>query len=1347
YIIERATIGLLDPNDTAGQTLLPGTEVDIPLNEYGTTATGLHYMPDANAVVTVYYRLPYEATLFVVDSDGDDYNDSTPAEGPADTTQLPHDRTPSVTMSVNRNDLSPNSTTKTHDPIGDLNGTETVTTQVDLDTVPTDDEIASVIASTPSGTVHLTETAGTAGEYVYLMSDGTSTPVRRAADVDITVILRKKSEPKMYTATVYKVGHDDLADNWAAIENPTTAGLPSGTIWTGAMKDDVPVVKVTTAANYYAIVTAVQTGTSTDVPVLQWITTGDSTTPIEATFKMPAHDVDVTVEYVKEKPEAEMKLTLKDHDGVAANKGDLYKDAASVPDPTALPAPIPFLSVDGGMAPQVPVTPEPPTGPENKPQNPYSKTAAADVGDYLALVADHGVGHYIASISMVAAGFTFDLLDPPAGFVPRVPVSGAEIIITFAPGKQSGRPFDPEHSERYYGTSIHLDPADNTKIGNYVTGDKTDGNPNPDLSVAPKAEQQGWILAESPDPEKNAVVVTVPTLYDEDTNLSPVDALTDAGVDPAPDGGLMEIPPVYQFYWWDKDNSEFVPFTKDDISILKGEPLSYANNPKGDYPKDNDGNTVAQHYGYRLTLQVVNGATSAQAKALKSYIENGGEIYVTATRPGNVDETADPKVPWVESEKTQIIIKQDNVLKPYDPDNVDDPDYEDHWIRAENRGDYLLVTVPMLNTKSGDKPTEVDGAKHRLQLHLQEDGTDRNSTIVNVTDYLNIQNVRDYENFWNVNLEYDPDWRTAGYTSYLFDPYYENDIYYTDTKAMPNVDYHGARFVVSIKKEYQDPDSTDPVALALQHIFDNYGTMNPGGTVNNDPKYQNCRMYITSDEVDTLGDPLPTFRKDDYTDFEVPRYYSLAGVLQSWAPTHIAELTLYKEDTSASAAPGTYLPDPWLMLRSGLCETMSSTGDYPPEIYNGHWSMDFAFKSSELVAKDGTALTYQMVVEKTAHLTYTHTDIVLDTTFTAPLYDSANLKFSFAYDNEIVPISLFCGDIAPTLPGPNQIINDQDRNLLAGFNYGTYAWNDGEDDTATDWGKSTYNPYSYAYMADLNGDGIISEQDMAILMSEFNWKRRTRDYGAPTGLDFGASASGIMLLADFLDGEAAGDEAAEGGQPSEDADLEEGADPEEPSDSAEGPKDPENPDGTENPEDPDDTASEEPGAPEDPEGAEGTDTPEDPEEPVEPESPTEPVIPENPTEPEDPTEPEAPETPKDPDGTDTPEVPEESTDPVPPQPETDPNQTPADPVTPSEPEDPETPEKPEDSDLTVSPGESAPETSGTENVEPKQPDAESGGTQTPAQDEQSGGGGTADPASTTDSDQSAEKNNLTEDKL
>ena len=135
-------------------------------------------MPDADAVVTVYYRLPYQATLFVVDTAGKDYNDGMATPGPADTNDASNDRTPLVTMGVDRTDLTAaenNPTTFTHTPIKDLNGKEIVTTVVDLTTMPTPDmygvnpEVASVIATTTSGTIHLLKdtTSSTVTEEVY----------------------------------------------------------------------------------------------------------------------------------------------------------------------------------------------------------------------------------------------------------------------------------------------------------------------------------------------------------------------------------------------------------------------------------------------------------------------------------------------------------------------------------------------------------------------------------------------------------------------------------------------------------------------------------------------------------------------------------------------------------------------------------------------------------------------------------------------------------------------------------------------------------------------------------------------------------------------------------------------------------------------------------------------------------------------------------------------------------------------------------------------------------------------------------------------------------------------------
>lgn len=1284
YVFDRMTVAVWngDPTDP-----IIYNEIDLSWADYLLNGVSLFAMPNAKTLVTVYYRQPYQVTLFVIDAEGDDYNDGQATPGPEDTAVTPHDRVPKVTMSVDNAAITTNNpTTKTHTPIKDLNGKEKVTTQVDTKevanggTMPDNVEIASVIVTTPSGTTHLTETVGKTGEYLYMMSDSTSTPVRRAANADITVILRDKNDPRMYTATVYKVGHDDKRGNTATIKDVNEPMMPfKGEIWTGAYPGDQLQVDVTTEPGYYAVVTAKTVG-GIDLAVLQYDTQGTMADPIKAILYMPdgtpadltdidPDDVDVTVTYTTKKPQSKLWLLLEGHDDNEENQGTVNQVTTN-PDTTetltqllSAPKPDPADSTKYVFQ----------DGP-----------ATADSGIDLRAQGTPDDGYTVEKIELVvtvgASTITQTLtMDAQNRANTKLPVGdNVKIVITFKAGKRTPKPFDPWHSEKYVasltGTTGYTDYASGT-----TTGD------NPDLSDATKDGTDGWILGESTG---EALTILVPTLFEGKTyddekadTTTPGDvkkALSDAGVDTAAtDHGL---PPVYKLYWQD-DSGKYQELKADvDMTVTSQDSVLAANNPHG-----------MTHIGYQLVTIVpkkddTTGKLTANGEKLAEYISNGGTLFITAT--GQRDELEDgattPTRKYdLESYYTQVVISSARV-RPYDPDRENpagttDPTYEDHWIRAENRGDYLIVTVPMLNTKSGDTPTGVDGTTHRLQLHLQLDGTDRDdiSTIVNVTDYLNIQNVRDYENFWNVNLEYDPDWRTAaGYAPYLFDPFYENGVYYTGAAdpgpdnipgTADDIPYTGAKFVVSIK----DPTSTDPLVEALKKIFDNEGTMN--GTASN------YRMYITSDEVDALGDPLPTFRKDDYTDFEVPRYYSLAGDLQSWAPNHVAELTLYREDP---AAAGTYLKDPWLKIRSGLSESMLTTS-YDPAIYNGHWSMEFAFKSSELVAEDGTALTYQMVVEKVSHLTYTHTEIKLDTGMAAPIYDPA--KLIFAFEN---PIYLFCGDIAPTLPGPNQLINDQDRNLLAGFNYGVYTWNDSQDDTnLTDWSNSTYNPDSYAYMADLNGDGIISEQDLAILMSEFNWMRDSWDYGAPKGLTFGSS--GIMLLMEeLLTEEAAaeepeeGEETVEGTGPEEGEETAEGTDPEAPEETPESPNGSENPDETDHAEDPD-----------------NTETPEEPTPPVEPKEAGDTDMPEEPTEPEGDTEPEIPAEPKDPDTTDTPETPEEPSDPPLPEPETEPDQPPLETDMPFEPEDPATSEESGDSNLPATPEESVPVPSNTEGAD------------------------------------------------
>jgi len=1056
--------------------------IKLSLNEYGNNGTSLLFMPDADAIVTVYYRLPYEAMLLVIDAQGNDFD----GNAPGDTTAPTATNVPNTELEVtDPAGASMGNTTLTHTKITGLYGNETVTTTVDKrhiadgGTLPDDASIASVVATTSSGTVHLSENTALSttdtGIYTYQMSDLLQTPPRQADDVTITVILRDDTaEQDMYTATVYKKGHDDLPANSATIRNTTTSGLPVGSVWAGAYEKDQMQVDVGTAPGYYAIVTAKRV-TGEDVYVLQWTTVG----PFPATFIMPAADVDVTVEYVKEKPKANLTLELLHHGEEAENKGTVYNDASALPDPTATPTPNLLITANGGES--LPAGAAPGSGPD-----PFSKTATGvDVGDYLTTVPEHADGYYIKSVTLTAGTFTFDLLNDTT-FVPRLPVGGATITIEYAPGKQSGRPYDPEHAERYNAATVWAD-------GNYVTGDSDPDKDNPDLTVAPMLGQQGWILAENPNADEKTVVVTVPTLYDDDAVLADSEALSDAGVDPAG----TDTPPAYKFYWWDSDNGIYVPFGTDDLTITAERSLDYNENPKGDFPKADP--QEEHHYGYRLTLQAKDGSASP----LADYIENGGEIYVTATRSGYAD--ADNTVPWTESLMTQVIIQNDDNPKPSDPDNTGSPIYEERWIYAQNWVDYLLVTVPTLDT-DGKHPISVDGEHVSFNFYLGTTANRDPSTAVDVTNLLTMTNPNIY--FANPDWEHDyaypgeelekaKAWTPSGYT---YENEYENDVYYVQTADDgTKTEFHGARFVLKILTDEEidalglDATAKDNAEL-LREIWGekgNYGTMNE--------KPHQYRLYISA--VNHSG---ATPKESDVTDFEVPPYYTLSGILESYAPAHVATFDLYAD-----------LPEDIDVNQSDLSDLKAET---PFIVYkqvrdwdfgSGLWQLEYKIRTSELLGD------YTMLIEKAGHVSFVWQGMELSENTLDPA-DGRGLTFTVAGEidengNEIIEmdgdvvlpgvIALFGGDI-----NGDRYVQVEDYTVLSAFYGGQLKQNRSTDETdVKKWANSVYNPESAAYKADLDGDHYVSPSDHAVWNTARNYNKNYTDYVTPRQLRTGTT--------------------------------------------------------------------------------------------------------------------------------------------------------------------------------------------------------------------------------------------------
>jgi hypothetical protein len=679
------------------------------------------------------------------------------------------------------------------------------------------------------------------------------------------------------------------------------------------------------------------------------------------------------------------------------------------------------------------------------------------------------------------------------------------------PADQSPRPYDPEHTERYNAPGVWAG-------GNYPTlGDDSD---NPDWSDPNYEGWDGWLLANN---QEEKITVLIPTLYygDMDGTLNDSDALTDAGATtPVADGETPELPPIYNFYWLEETDDgaggtvqTYWPLLDGvdiDIDVSSMKSLSYADNPKGDFPKTTDPDPQIHHYGYELTFTPHKPAdgnpATAGADILADYIENGGIIYVTSTRRGGTDAAAPT---WVEqeSEKTQVIIRNDAIPKPSDPEDLDSDDYEDRWITSQNWVDYLIVTVPTLDT-DGKHPISVDEEHVTFKFYLTQGPTADPDNGVDVTDLLVMINPNIFFSedevldgggvaygkphmVWDTRdisypgeyIEAAKNWTPSGYA---YEAEYESGNYYTGPDKDGNVtDFIGARFVLQISKEADTVDQAN--ADILREIWDNYGTMS------DDPLHQ-YRLYISAVNNSTGKD-----KESGKTDFEVPPYYTLSGILESYAPAHAATFRLYDTDTGI---------DRDRLDSHGYDVDDFKADNVPFLVYqqlrdwdfgSGLWQLEYAIRTSELMGN------YDLLIEKAGHVSFTWKDMELSEDTLDPA-DPRKLTFTVAgqekdasgkelvavdEDGRLLPgvIALYGGDI-----NNDRYVRLEDYTVLSAFFGGQRAQNRETDKTSSRWKNSTYNPLSPAYLADLDGDLFVSPGDHAIWNAPRNYNKNYTDY-------------------------------------------------------------------------------------------------------------------------------------------------------------------------------------------------------------------------------------------------------------
>ena len=434
------------------------------------------------------------------------------------------------------------------------------------------------------------------------------------------------------------------------------------------------------------------------------------------------------------------------------------------------------------------------------------------------------------------------------------------------------------------------------------------------------------------------------------------------------------------------------------------------------------------------------------------------------------------QMPTTDATITVYFKEEDSGLRPYDPENTTDKGtkYEkNHWIIAENRGDYLIVTVPMLNNDEGSKPTSVvwkDEEKETdFRFYILDEATDGTKTYTSIDSVITMTRPEEAP-------------KAVGKEPYWLGNFYTDPGPDKKPDTADDVKYDGARFILTVK----DDETLDKIADAtekakakalaerLRQILDNDGTKKTGNKES---------LYITSVETAYVDKKPGTPVESDKVDLEVPRYYALTGILESYAPTHEAVFTL----------AGTKDGDPTF--------TYILKGESGYDLWQQDFKLKLTSKFDELI-KDRT---FTLAIEKAGHVTWFNSEIKLDKADTNN-YNSTDLSFFFTN-----PIRLFGGDL-----DGNGAVKERDIGIMEAFLFGGFPATTVEKEGESGWDASVYNPASPAYVADLNGDGQISERDLNILMDPANYNFGEADYGAPSGLDFQPPALPAAELAMLL---------------------------------------------------------------------------------------------------------------------------------------------------------------------------------------------------------------------------------------
>lgn len=520
--------------------------------------------------------------------------------------------------------------------------------------------------------------------------------------------------------------------------------------------------------------------------------------------------------------------------------------------------------------------------------------------------------------------------------------------------------------------------------------------------------------------------------------------------------------------------------------------------------------------------------------------------HFTFTMPDYSPDPADPTKKLGPTDVTVLVefVFAGNIPQPFDPRNVKDDDYdrkpsflEQGFIYGENRGDFAVVEIPTLikEPKSGeelfdtdnyDKPTggAAKDAKSavKFSFFLYDGDKDEYTPLTLGTD---------------IRLEPFDTEDTGTYTAN--DPYN----YYRGDQALwkgpehwhgsetTDTQFVGSKFkLVPTEPNAATGKRTDGAEKLFQMLHDK----KLGSLAKDAEGSYYTRLAVIAE--DTIG------QKSAYTEVWVRPFFTIQVGVISYAPNHETVGKLYhlmtqeELDKASGYAADNTLPRTNQDIQNfahyrwddQTKPFVENSVVYEGEVLGANkYYQRLELMSSELLgsytsAYDPGAKTllanlepgydprYALTLEKASHVTYTRVDLDLmagvDLTGATPVFPSYYTDY-IAGDNDnslIYAVSdiiyLFNGDV-----NGDGFTKWQDYDTVYSYVWRNIPWNNTQteapDPTDTDynvkqakWLLSTYNPESLAYRCDLNGDRVLTYQDVQLVQTAFDYNRSKEDY-------------------------------------------------------------------------------------------------------------------------------------------------------------------------------------------------------------------------------------------------------------